>query len=60
MRNSYPIQLEDLFKKTKGKRKVILFEGAPGCGKSIFYGSIMEGCMDFALVQLLAENLTIT
>ena len=24
----YPIQLEDLFKKTKGKRKVILFEGA--------------------------------
>ena len=29
-----PIQLEDIFKETKGKRKVILLEGAPGCGKS--------------------------
>ena len=29
-----PIQLEDIFKETKGQRKVILLEGAPGCGKS--------------------------
>ena len=27
-----PIQLEDIFKETKGQRKVILLEGAPGCG----------------------------
>ena len=29
-----PIQLEDIFKETIGQRKVILLEGAPGCGKS--------------------------
>ncbi|MCG8624044.1 MAG: NACHT domain-containing protein, partial [Proteobacteria bacterium] len=34
LRHKYPIQLEDIFKETKGRRKVILLEGAPGCGKS--------------------------
>ena len=44
LQEKYPIQLEDIFKETerqtqvtkknKGKRKVILLEGAPGCGKS--------------------------
>ena len=41
LRHKYPIQLEDIFKETecqrqvtKGQRKVILLEGAPGCGKS--------------------------
>ena len=45
LRNKYPIQLEDIFKETEsqrkvthkeneGQRKVILLEGAPGCGKS--------------------------
>ena len=29
-----PIQLEDIFKENEGQRKVILLEGAPGCGKS--------------------------
>ena len=33
-REKSPIQLEDIFKETKGQRKVILLEGAPGCGKS--------------------------
>ena len=28
------IQLEDIFNETEGQRKVILLEGAPGCGKS--------------------------
>ena len=34
LQEKYPIQLEDIFKKTEGQRKVILLEGAPGCGKS--------------------------
>ena len=34
LRQKFPIQLEDIFKETKGHRKVILLEGAPGCGKS--------------------------
>ena len=45
LQHKYPIQLEDIFKKTEhqrqvahkeneGQRKVILLEGAPGCGKS--------------------------
>ena len=41
LRHKYPIQLEDIIKETehqrqvtKGQRKVILLEGAPGCGKS--------------------------
>ena len=44
LRQEYPIQLEDIFKETEhqrqvtkekeGQRKVILLEGAPGCGKS--------------------------
>ena len=45
LQHKYPIQLEDIFKETehqrqvthkenKGQRKVILLEGAPGCGKS--------------------------
>ena len=34
LRQKYPIQLEDIFKETEGQRKVILLEGAPGCGKS--------------------------
>ena len=44
LRHKYPIQLEDIFKETEhqrqvtkekeGQRKVILLEGAPGCGKS--------------------------
>ena len=29
-----PIKLENIFKETRGQRKVILLEGAPGCGKS--------------------------
>ena len=44
LQEKYPIQLEDIFKKTErqrklakenvDQRKVILLEGAPGCGKS--------------------------
>ena len=44
LRQEYPIQLEDVLKETEhqrdvtkeneGQRKVILLEGAPGCGKS--------------------------
>ena len=34
LQEKYPIQLEDIFKETEGQRKVILLEGAPGCGKS--------------------------
>ena len=44
LQQKYPIQLEDIFKETEhqrevtkkneGQRKVILLEGAPGCGKS--------------------------
>ena len=34
LQEKYPIQLEDIFKETKCQRKVILLEGAPGCGKS--------------------------
>ena len=34
LQERYPIQLEDIFKETEGQRKVILLEGAPGCGKS--------------------------
>ena len=34
LRQKHPIQLKDIFKETKGQRKVILLEGAPGCGKS--------------------------
>ena len=44
LHEKYPIQLEDIFKETEcqrhvteeneGQRKVILLEGAPGCGKS--------------------------
>ena len=44
LRHKYPIQLQDIFKETErrrqatkeseGQRKMILLEGAPGCGKS--------------------------
>ena len=34
LQEKYPIQLEYIFKETEGQRKVILLEGAPGCGKS--------------------------
>ena len=34
LRQKYPIKLENIFKETIGQRKVILLEGAPGCGKS--------------------------
>ena len=44
LQHKYPIQLQDIFKETghrrpatkdnEGQRKVILLEGAPGCGKS--------------------------
>ena len=34
LQEKYPIQLEDIFKETKCQRKVILLDGAPGCGKS--------------------------
>ena len=34
LQEKFPIQLEDIFKETEGQRKVILLEGAPGCGKS--------------------------
>ena len=30
----HPINLETIFKESKGQRKVVLLEGAPGCGKS--------------------------
>ena len=30
----YPIQIENIFKQARGENKVILLEGAPGCGKS--------------------------
>ena len=34
LQHKYPIKLENIFKETRGQRKVILLEGAPGCGKS--------------------------
>ena len=34
LQDRYPVQLENIFKETEGKRKVVLLEGAPGCGKS--------------------------
>jgi Ran GTPase-activating protein (RanGAP) involved in mRNA processing and transport len=34
LQHKYPIQLENIFDDTRGQRKVILLEGAPGCGKS--------------------------
>ena len=34
MQGKYPIQLKDIFNETEGNRKVVLLEGAPGCGKS--------------------------
>ena len=34
LRHKYPIKLENIFEKTRGQRKVILLEVAPGCGKS--------------------------
>ena len=34
LQEKYPIQLKDIFNETDGKRKVVLLEGAPGCGKS--------------------------
>ena len=34
LQEKYPIQLKNIFKETKDQRKVILLEGAPGCGKS--------------------------
>ena len=34
LQEKYPIQLKDIFRKTEGKQKVVLLEGAPGCGKS--------------------------
>ena len=34
LRQKYPIQLRDIFNETESERKVILLEGAPGCGKS--------------------------
>ena len=34
LREKYPIQLKDIFNGSESKRKVVLLEGAPGCGKS--------------------------
>ena len=34
LQQKYPIKLENIFDETKAQRKVILLEGAPGCGKS--------------------------
>ena len=34
LRQKYPIELKNIFLETPGQRKVILLEGAPGCGKS--------------------------
>ena len=35
LHQKYPIKLENIFQETpRGRRKVILLEGAPGCGKS--------------------------
>ena len=34
LHDKHPIELKDIFNKTEGKRKVVLLEGAPGCGKS--------------------------
>ena len=34
LRQKYPIKLENIFDETEGQRKVVLLEGAPGCGKS--------------------------
>ena len=34
LREKHPIEIKDIFSEIKGKRKVVLLEGAPGCGKS--------------------------
>ena len=34
LQEKYPIQLKDILNGPDGKRKVVLLEGAPGCGKS--------------------------
>ncbi|MGJ8945956.1 NACHT domain-containing protein, partial [Salmonella enterica subsp. enterica serovar Kentucky] len=34
LRKKVPVELENIFKETKGQHRKILIEGAPGCGKS--------------------------
>ena len=34
LREKEPIELQHILQRTEGKRKVVLLEGAPGCGKS--------------------------
>ena len=34
LRDKHPVELGNIFKETQGERKVVLFEGAPGSGKS--------------------------
>ena len=34
LQEKYPIQLKDIFSESEDTRKVVLLEGAPGCGKS--------------------------
>ena len=34
LQHKYPIELKNIFLATPGRRKVVLLEGAPGCGKS--------------------------
>ena len=46
-----PIKLEDIFKNTKGKRKKLLIEGAPGCGKSTLSLDICRQWADGILFQ---------
>ena len=51
LQKKVPLKLEDIFKKTKGKRRKILIEGAPGCGKSTLSLHICQQWADGKLFQ---------
>ena len=40
------IQLKDIFQRTKEERKVVLLEGAPGCGKCTLSAYIAQQCQN--------------
>ena len=59
--DKHPIELKDIFQETEGRRKVVLLEGAPGCGKSTLSvyisqqwgeGKLFTGFQLVILVQL--------
>ena len=51
LQHKLPIELKDVFKKTDNKRKRVLIEGAPGCGKSTLSLDICHQWTDGELFQ---------